>query len=169
MEICSTHGKTSCICWLQWGHNFIVMEIHYPDSFSPGISSLQWGHNFIVMEMGSFQSMHIWISLCFNGAITLSLWKSQGRIRKQRCTRCFNGAITLSLWKLWFGSYPMFCHGLCFNGAITLSLWKLISIDFFLIMSRSFNGAITLSLWKFCIVFLTCPTDVNVTFASMGP
>ena len=42
---------------------------------------LQWGHNFIVMEMYILMRFLTSTFPCFNGAITLSLWKFHMKVQ----------------------------------------------------------------------------------------
>ena len=46
-------GLFLLVIWLQWGHNFTVVEIVCPKTFCHIVALLQWGHNFTVVEIVS--------------------------------------------------------------------------------------------------------------------
>ena len=59
---------------LQWGRNFIVAETYQNAGFKGEYHALQWGRNFIVAETTQTPP------ICFNGAATLSLRRSQVKV-----------------------------------------------------------------------------------------
>ena len=84
---------------LQWGHNFFVMEISIFLGHLCALLVLQWGHNFFVMEISVQVSVLTTDGISFNGAITFSLWKFGLSVAVVFGVPSFNGAITFSLWK----------------------------------------------------------------------
>ncbi len=115
-------GKT--YRWLQWSHDFSVMETflhsHQPiwkfasfngamtfqswkrqilDNLSCGSFWLQWSHDFSVMETISNNSLIGIFFFGFNGAMTFQSWKLKIACPVSSTSVCFNGAMTFQSWK----------------------------------------------------------------------
>ncbi len=64
---------------LQWGHDFDVVEDD-PDAALVDLGlKLQWGHDFDVVEDTEYQPTVYGRSKSFNGATTLTSWKTPRR------------------------------------------------------------------------------------------
>ena len=108
---------------LQWGHNFIVVEIRLDlhDEWIDRLASM--GPQ--LYRCGNRVGLHLlqFRPRSFNGATTLSLWKFWSIHISHRLLPSFNGP---QLYRC--GNLAEFTNAavwfLCFNGATTLSLWK---------------------------------------------
>ena len=86
--------------FLQWGHNFFVMEIIMYDLADIIPDSLQWGHNFFVMEIINMQcKFHLSFILQWGHNFFVMEMMTLRLPTSSQST--FNGAITFSLWKFW--------------------------------------------------------------------
>ena len=85
---------------LQWGHDFDVVEDNQEQAnFRIPELLLQWGHDFDVVEDNREPMHRLSESIRFNGATTLTSWKTRGGRRPFGRFASFNGATTLTSWK----------------------------------------------------------------------
>ena len=85
---------------LQWGHDFLAVEIECRKSaYGLTSMSLQWGHDFLAVEINTGYAGEREVILSFNGATTFLPWKCYCRCVDRRAKAGFNGATTFLPWK----------------------------------------------------------------------